>query len=379
MLIPVRLRLLSFGMLVLVKLVSFSPSMAAPAGGLDQPSLTIGSKAPDLNIQHWLQDGEGKFKPVSTFEAGSVYVVEFWATWCPPCRESMPQLSRLQKKFADKKVTIISVSDEDLDTVEEFLTTDSGIDDKTYRELTKSYCLTTDPDTSTHVAYMEAANQRGIPASFIVGKDGRIEWIGHPMAMEDPLSQVVADKWDREAFLDKFQVEILMQQAVQTWRQGKPKDAVKMLDQYLEKSPESPSADLLKNVKFQILLRSGGEGVVDEFNQLVKENAKNSQKLDELAWVVFQAFEMGWVDQQGLLTAAVEAAKKGASLSPDDPSVYDTLAHLYARAGKLDNAIRAQTKAIELAKEPELKENLRKFLSELESQAKTKDPAKDDK
>ena len=42
--------------------------------------LTIGSKAPLLNIEHWISNGNGKFKPVTTFTPGRVYVVEFWAT-----------------------------------------------------------------------------------------------------------------------------------------------------------------------------------------------------------------------------------------------------------------------------------------------------------
>ncbi|MFM7520921.1 MAG: hypothetical protein ACKO9B_10680, partial [Planctomycetota bacterium] len=45
----------------------------------------VGSKAPALDIEHWVQkagrDADGKFSPVTEFEKGKVYVVEFWATW----------------------------------------------------------------------------------------------------------------------------------------------------------------------------------------------------------------------------------------------------------------------------------------------------------
>jgi peroxiredoxin len=45
--------------------------------------------------------------------AGKVVVLDFWATWCPPCRESVPELRDLSQKYADKKFVIISISNDD--------------------------------------------------------------------------------------------------------------------------------------------------------------------------------------------------------------------------------------------------------------------------
>ena len=113
-----------------------------------EPSLTIGSKAPSLDIEHWVQDGNGAFKHVSDFEKGKVYVVEFWATWCGPCIMSMPHLAELQTKFRDKDVQIISVSDESLDEVEALLKQQNQQVGKSFAEITSAYTLTTDPDGS---------------------------------------------------------------------------------------------------------------------------------------------------------------------------------------------------------------------------------------
>jgi thiol-disulfide isomerase/thioredoxin len=74
--------------------------------------LDIGSPAPALDVEHWIQDREGGFKPVTAFTPAQVSVVEFWATWCGPCIASMPHLAHLQGAYAEKGVTVISVRDE---------------------------------------------------------------------------------------------------------------------------------------------------------------------------------------------------------------------------------------------------------------------------
>ena len=69
----------------------------------ETPWLNIGDPAPPLRVNQWL-----KGTPVQKFEKGHVYVVEFWATWCQPCKLSMPHLSTLARQYKNK-VTIIGV------------------------------------------------------------------------------------------------------------------------------------------------------------------------------------------------------------------------------------------------------------------------------
>jgi len=51
---------------------------------------------------------------------GKIVVVNFWATWCPPCREEMPELSRLQDQYRNSGVIVLGIATDDVDKIREF-------------------------------------------------------------------------------------------------------------------------------------------------------------------------------------------------------------------------------------------------------------------
>jgi len=80
------------------------------------PVPTIGQPVPDVV----LPDLEGRTVSLSDFR-GEVVVLNFWATWCPPCVEEMPSLQKLQQALGDKGLRVLAASvDESLEDVERF-------------------------------------------------------------------------------------------------------------------------------------------------------------------------------------------------------------------------------------------------------------------
>ncbi len=71
-----------------------------------------------MNMQ--FKDMNGELQFLKKWQ-GKVIVLNFWATWCPPCREEMPELSEMQKQYLQKNVVIIGLSTEDFDTTKAFM------------------------------------------------------------------------------------------------------------------------------------------------------------------------------------------------------------------------------------------------------------------
>jgi len=89
---------------------------------------SIGTPAPDFTI------ADSDRRVALSQLRGKIVVLNFWATWCPPCVEEMPSLVQMQKKLQDKGVTVLAVSvDDDAGDYHKFLK-DHNIDLLTVRE-----------------------------------------------------------------------------------------------------------------------------------------------------------------------------------------------------------------------------------------------------
>jgi peroxiredoxin len=90
---------------------------------------------------------------------GHVVLLNFWATWCPPCRREMPDMEKLYRAFGDKGLIVLAVSDEDREKVTGFLAKQNF-----------TFPILLDPGRKVHTAF----GIEGIPNSFIFDREGRL-------------------------------------------------------------------------------------------------------------------------------------------------------------------------------------------------------------
>ena len=340
------------------RIMPAAPSSQRPAAdGL----LRIGDPAPKPQLAEILK-GDTDFEP---FPEGKVTVMEFWATWCGPCKVGMPHISELQARYADDGVTIVGVSAEKPEVVKDFLA-------KPEWEAKTRYTMALDEDGKTNRSYMKAARRRGIPCAFVVDQDARIAWIGHPMSMDEPLARIVAGDWNLDDARREYEESQLAQQMMsqitasfrQARRTGDYTEAMTLLNQAVEAMPDDAG---LQMMKFEALVGPAGDSEGYELGwELFQENRGNAMMLNRMAWYVLDDATVENRDLDFALTVAKAANEASGG---GDAAILDTLARAYFEQGRLKSAIKYQKKAVEKA-DGRMKPELEAILEKYEAEAK---------
>ncbi len=228
-----------------LSLLSIVATLAASASAFSAATLTPGKSAPSLDVKSWY-----KGTPITSFDSSKTYVVEFWATWCGPCKQSIPHLTEMAKK--NKDVTFIGVSiweDEKGSNISDFV---KDMGDK----MDYNVCYSGN-QTGMAKTWMAAAGQNGIPCAFVV-KDNKVQWIGHPMTLEEPLAKIKDGSFDEAKFQQDYakgqadadaqkQVQIDITACATLYTDGKKDDAKTKLDAIVKEHPNAVAqADSLR-------------------------------------------------------------------------------------------------------------------------------------
>jgi len=128
----------------------------------------LGQPAPNLMVEKWLTaepDTKGKF-----------VLIDFWATWCPPCRAAIPELNGFKKKYGDK-LMVIGISDEP----------EAAVRRMTTPAIEYSCAIDTQARTKKELKVT------GIPHVIIMDPQGIVRWEGFPFLAGYELNDQVID------------------------------------------------------------------------------------------------------------------------------------------------------------------------------------------
>ena len=151
-----------------------NPTFPTFQGSVGRALDVRGKPAPQFAVEHWITE-----RPNA---AGKVLLVDFWATWCPPCRRSIPHVNELADRFRDE-VCVVGVSNETPAKFQAGLRK-YRLDPERFR-----YSLALDP-----AARMQRAIQaRTIPHALVIDSEGIVRWQGYPPTLTaEILGQIVA-------------------------------------------------------------------------------------------------------------------------------------------------------------------------------------------
>ena len=308
--------------------------------------------------------------------AKGVHVVEFWATWSPESRESLPKLAALAKRYKGKAdftaVAIAERGEDPLAAVKKFT-----FDQKD--AVVENVAWDGEKGEAAQ-AWMLAARQTTIPTAFVV-KDGRILWIGAPKdGLDDAVEGTVKGSFDLAASKASFDAKIkaldeaeakakaddealieLIQPMIKAMQARDTAAAVKALDEAEAKRPDFKPK--LETTRFALYVGTDDARLPDLAKRFVEEDYKDDAiMLNQLAWSIVDPESR---NPKPNYAVALVLAKRAAEASEmKDGQILDTYALALWKTGDKKQALELQQKAVDLVnKDPDVTEDSRKEIA----------------
>ncbi len=322
------------------------------------PTLKIGDPTPPIKVQTWLRG-----QPVTHFEKGKVYVLDFWATWCGGCIAVFPQISAIAEKYKDR-VSFMSVdtyehlgksnAEDPLPKVTQFLKTPQG------QKLTLNVCLDGNA-AAMWDAWIKPLRRVGLPTTYVIDQEGKIAWVDVNLDHLDwVLGQVLAKTWDRDKagaiMQQRDAVEDLMFKVFRNKDTDNTKDYQAMLaasEAFEKQFPDRK--DAVAFYKFMALLELDMDKVPDLLERMAADPRSRYLNLADAAGLTLRKNNLSKrtyaaiakVQERLLLNEFPGQGGRGGK----SVSAYQELASTYDKAGDPANAVASIEKAITMANE----------------------------
>ena len=332
-------------------------------------AVKVGEPVPDLKNVQWVKGGP---VDISQGRGGNVYLIEFCATWFPPCLESIPHLTALQEKYKKDGLIVVGISiDKDIETVVNFVSKNNAM----------NYNVGFDKDGIAAEKYMPQESAGTIPVSFLVDKTGIVVWSGHPLEMEKIVDDVVRGAFDAKKSAMRQNInKQLMQEIINRNYEG----ALKLTDELLELEPGNerfinlkasllkltgkddsalifiekqiklyPEKAALKSIKISMLYQLKRYQALENECDSASISSCDPMVLNGIAleMINHKAGQQNVMLLQTALKLADTAYSKGKFIENEQKAkVASTLAHCYFKLNKFDRAVEMQKTSIALTK-----------------------------
>lgn len=325
-------------------------------------TLSEGAPAPKLSVSKWIQ-GE----PVKAFQPGTVYLVEFWATWWTPCLEATAHLNHLHHKFQDKGLVVIGqdVKERPTTKIEPFIKRLGGL---------VSYRVALDEGATNRFSGKMLENwlytaEAGIPTAFIIDKKGKIAFIGHPDDIDDDLiEQLLAGTFDpKKRALDR-EAAAAKNEAWDTHNESgkaafKAKQWAKAMSEIDELEKINPrKRTLTQCLRIAVLIGQQDFDAVSKLALKLSNDGPDDPFLQHR--VVRTIVKTGPTNSIILNTANQLMERANALMKGPEPEFLHTQARIAFLQGKKDRAIQFETAALGAA-DPDTKDQFEGALASL--------------
>ncbi|MCZ7645582.1 MAG: TlpA family protein disulfide reductase [Planctomycetota bacterium] len=195
--------------------------LAAPLGAGE---VKVGDKAPEIKVKDWFNS---KGESLAALK-DKIAIVEFWATWCGPCKTSIPHLVKLHEKYKEQGVVIMGLTDEPKEKVAAFV-----------KQLKMTYPVGAGSASGADYGI------ETIPNAFIV-VSGQVVWAGNPLnGLDAALEKVIGSVGQARAQLEaEGDLAKRLEQAKALAAQNQPGKALSILETMVASNKEpSPNLD----------------------------------------------------------------------------------------------------------------------------------------
>lgn len=338
------------------KTAVFSVAVFAAIAATSIAAPQIGEKAPPVKVAKWINQQPAAL-PGEKGADKHVFIVEFWATWCAPCRVSIPHLAELHRKHEKDGLLILGISNEEIETITGFMSAEmTDPRDGTKKKVDMPYYVGADDEMATQAVWLK--DVPGIPHAYIVDRQGLIAWAGNPLDpdadLDGVLEKVLAGEYDVEAaknraVADKKYKELFA--GLNLAYRSKDGDKVfKILDEMLAVKPKELHPYLIKR---HLLSEFDRADEIPAWNKRILDAFKDSPA--DLKQLVEEQLSKPTADRDaGLIVPAAVFANRAAENR--DAQALQLLATVQRECGMLDAAIKSQTAALALADEEAKKE-----------------------